>query len=152
MASIPYETIYESFLGNVTDVSLANLSEDDLYELLTEYLHKSVSQPYVYSLFSVIELDDSTETLTYTMEYPIDENVDLNFVIYILGKAMVLEWISPQVRSTVNILQMYSGKEQKFYSQSAHISELRQMQSDIESEIRHRIMDRGYIFNAYLEV
>lgn len=151
MASVQYEEIFNSFLGNVEDYDFNTLEEYELYEMFTEYLKKSLSQYYIATLFSSLDLDDNTETFSYELEYPINDFVDNAFVIFILGKAMTLEWINPRVQSTTNIQQAFSGKEQKFYSQSAHISELRGLKSDIESEIRHLIMDRGYINNSYLE-
>ena len=63
MASISYEEVFSSFLGNVTDYNLASLSVTDAYEIMSEYLHKTMAEPYVYRLFSTVKLDDETQTI-----------------------------------------------------------------------------------------
>lgn len=151
MTSLSYEKIFNDFLGNVTDFDFPSLSQSDAYEMMTEYLHKTLSVPYVRRLFSSAQLDDAVLQFNYELEYMVDDGADLDFVRNILSKGMVVEWLKPQVRSKVNISQMFSGKEQKFFSQSAHISELRSLLEDTNLEIRKEIRDRGYIYNSYLE-
>lgn len=150
MASIDYETIFNSFLGNIVDYDLAQLDEDLANTLMKEYLRKAISQAYNYHIFSFITFDGDLETVSYEMEYPVNDFIDNEFVIYILSKAMVLEWITPQVNNTVNLAQMFTGKESKYYSQAAHLDQLRNLKSDIEVEIRRKIKDRGYVNNSYL--
>ena len=150
MASLDYEDVFNSFLGNITDHKLLTLDESDVSELLMEYLHKSISQAYIFSLFDDVELDDDSEVISYELKYEISESLDREFLIYVLGKAMVLEWVTPQVQSTLNTMQGYFGKEQKYYSQANHLNELRGLKDDIELEIRRRIRDRGSFNNSYL--
>lgn len=150
MTSLDYEDVFNSFLGNITDHKLLTLDESDISELLIEYLHKSISQAYVFSLFNDVELDDDSEVISYELKYEINESLDKEFLTYVLGKAMVLEWITPQVQSTLNTMQGYFGKEQKYYSQANHLSELRGLKEDIDLEIRRRIRDRGSFNNSYL--
>lgn len=149
MTSVKYETIFNLFLGSITDIKLASLSEEDAKVLMTEYLHKSLAASYISHLFSSAELDDANETFTYTMAY--DSGIDeTDFVCNAIAKWMVYEWLHSQVRSTVNTMQFFGGSEQKFYSQQAHMSELRNMQDDAYSEARKFVMDRGWIRNSYL--
>lgn len=75
---------------------------------------------------------------------------DLHFVIEVISLGMVAEWLEPQVNSVLNTLQMFSGKEEKFYSQSNHLSELRGLLKDVQLKQRKIIRDRGYISNTYL--
>lgn len=151
MTSISYEDIFSYFLGYVTDYELASLTMSDAYALMTEQLHKAVAQSYIRRLFKSLVLDDEIHTLTYEMNYDVDENSDLDFVILILSKQMVAEWLAPQVRSKVNLSQFFGGKEQQFFSQSQHLSQLRGMLEDTQLEVRKMIRDRGYIYNSYLE-
>ena len=64
MASVSYETIFKLFLGNITDIKLASLSEEDAYTLMTEYLHKALAASYLSRLFSTMTLDDGAKTFT----------------------------------------------------------------------------------------
>ena len=151
MASLSYDEIFSDFLGSVTDYDLASISLDDMYGLMTEYLHKALSQTYVRRLFSTVEFDDTLQILSFEMANVVDEAADLDFTRYILSKGMVIEWLKPLVRSKTNIAQMFSGKEEKFYSQAQHLSELRGLLDDTKAELRKTIRDRGYIYNPYLE-
>lgn len=151
MASLSYDEIFSDFLGSVTDYDLASVNIDDMYGLMTEYLHKTLSQSYVRRLFSSVSFNDAVQVFTFEMSNSVDDAADLDFTKYILSKGMVVEWLKPQVRSKVNIAQMFGGKEQKFYSQAQHLSELRGLLEDTQLEMRKAIRDRGYIYNPYLE-
>ena len=152
MASVSYDEIFQNFLGSITDYDIqVNLSPSDSYSLMTEYLHKAVSDHYVRHLFSSASLDDDVQVFTYEIAEPIEEDVDKEFIINALQKWMVYEWLHKQVRSVLNTAQFFGGKEQKFYSQSNHLAELRALQDDAYSEARRFILDRGYISNSYLK-
>lgn len=150
MSSINYDIIFSSFLSNITDYKIASQSEDVTTEQLTEYLHKSLGTPYIRALFSSIGFDDDAGVLTYVMKHP-DIMGDDDFITNMLGKAMVYEWVHPQVRKTSLLAQMFSGKEVKWYAQSNHMAELRGIEEDTELEVRRMIRDRGFISNEYLE-
>lgn len=151
MASLSYDEIFSDFLGSVTDYDLASIDIDDMYGLMTEYLHKALSQSYVRRLFASVNFDDVVQNLTFEMDNSVDDAADLDFVKYILSKGMVVEWLKPQVRSKVNIAQFFGGKEEKWFSQAQHLSELRGLLEDTQLEMRKAIRDRGYIYNPYLE-
>jgi len=151
MASLSYDEIFSDFLGSVTDYGLASIDIDDMYGLMTEYLHKTLSLSYVRRLFSSISLDDTVQEFSFTVINTVDDDADVDFVKSILSKGMVVEWLKPQVRSKLNIAQMFGGKEQKFYAQSNHLSELRGLLEDTKLEMRKEIRDRGYIYNPYLK-
>jgi len=150
MSSITYDNIFSSFLSNITDYKIATQDEDVTIEQLNEYLHKAIGTPYIRALFTTVNLDDDESVLTYEMKKP-DVNGDDDFMINMLGKAMVYEWVHPQVRKTSLLAQMFSGKEVKWYAQSNHMSELRGIEEDTELEVRRMIRDRGFISNKYLE-
>lgn len=151
MASLNYDDVFSEFLGNIKDPEMGKLDETTAYEIMTEYLHKAVSSVYVRRLFSSISLDDEVQELTFTMSKKVDDASDEDFVRTMLGKAMALQWITPQVQSKVNLAQVFTGSDFKFFSQSNHISELRAMKSDIEKDLQSFILTRGYIYNDYLE-
>ena len=127
------------------------MDKSKAYAIMTEYLHKAVSPVYIRRLFSSLSCDDEVQEFTYTLAKKIDDGADEDFVRMMIGKSMVLQWVTPQVQSKVNIAQMFTGSEQKFYSQSNHISELRAMKSDIEKDLQSYILTRGYVYNGYLE-
>lgn len=149
MTSVNYETIFSLFLGSITDYKLASLAKEDADTIMTEYLHKALAATYLSHLFSSSALDDDNQTFTYALEYP-TANDETDFVCNAIAKWMVYEWLHNQVRSVVNTSQFFGGSEQKYYSQAAHISELRALQDDAYKEARSFVMDRGWINNSYL--
>lgn len=151
MASLSYrDDLYSSFLGKVTDYNFVNMSEDDVYELMFGYFKSAISQPYVRRLFSSVKMDDEIMEMTFTLKNSVDEDSDKYFIIEVLSRGMVIAWLEPQVKSTVNLSQMYGGKEQKFYSQAQQLSELKDLLSTTKSEQRRIICDHGYVNNSYL--
>ena len=150
MASISYDDVFDKFIGSVTDYELTSMDTSDAYTLMAEHLHNAVSEPYVRRLFSSLEMDDATQTMKFELKLSVDAGADVEFITLALAKWMVYEWLHNQVRSKTNTMQLLAGKEQKFYSQSNHIAELRALQDDTYKEARNYIMDRGFIDNTYL--
>lgn len=151
MTSLKYDDIFSSFLGDVTDYNIVNLSITDATELMQEYLHKALSETYVRRLFSSVELADDVQTMMFELKRIGDETADKEFVTHMLGKWMTYEWIHNQVRSVLNTAQFFGGAEQKMFSQAQHLSELKELQEQIYSEARNYIRDAGYISNSYLD-
>ena len=150
MTSISYDRIFNHFLGLVEDNKFWDMSKDDITEIMTELLHKAVYSSYVYHLFTSVSTEDPVQILTYEMKHEVNEEIDKNFVIIALAKWMKYEWLSPQLNSVVNTAQFFGGKEQKYYSQANHITELRAMTDDAYKSARDFIRDRNYINNDYL--
>lgn len=151
MTSISYELIFNEFLGNITDYSLARNDAPTTVNLMTEWLHKALSRSYLRRLFSSLTMNDDIGTIEFEMNTVVDEDSDVEFVIYVVAKFMVAEWLESKVKTTTLTMQAFSGKDQKFYSQAAHLSELRALLNDVKSEARALVMDRGFIYNPYLE-
>lgn len=149
--TLSYEDIFSRFLGYITDYNIASMNMDDAYDMMREWLRKAYSKPYLRRLFSSSTLDDEIQTLTYEMDFIVEDEADKDFVSDILAKGMVIEWLQPQVKSKLFTQQMFAGKEQKFFAQANHVSELRGLLEDITLEQRKMIRDRGYINNSYLE-
>ena len=63
---------------------------------------------------------------------------------------MVIKWLEPQVKSKVNIAQMFGGKEQKWFSQATHLGEIKDLLENERIELNKLIRDRGSIYNPYL--
>lgn len=151
MSSLSYDEIFSNFLGNITDPILAEEAESITNEIMVEYLHKAVSAVYVRRLFSSIALDDEIQSITFTMKKAVDDSADKDFVSTMLGKSMAVQWVSPQVQSRVNLAQMFTGSTKKFFSQSAHISELRALKADMDKDLQFYILTRGSFYNGYVE-
>lgn len=151
MTSLSYDEVFDDFLGRVADYDFSTMDESTANYLMSEYLQKVLARPYIRRLFASINADKEIHLIQFEIANKVDDDADTEFVKTILSKGMVVEWLEPQVRNKVNISQFFGGKEQKYYSQSNHISELRGLLEDTERELRGEIRDRGYIYNPYLE-
>lgn len=150
---ISYDDIFDSFLGSITDYNLASLDKSEAFQFMEGWLRKGINASYVKRIFTVSSLDDETQIFTFELKRPMEDESDddqIEFVKGVAVKAMVIQWCEPQVRKTTNIAQFFGGKEQKFYSQSSFLSELRGLLNDTKAELRQELGDRGVVNNVYL--
>lgn len=150
MASLDYNKIYSRLFSKIEAYDFIELPVDDLNDFLCNWIHSASANPYVRKLFTTFNLDDEIQTLSYEMKYSVDEFSDEDFIVDIISLGMVVAWLEPKVNSINNIAQMFGSKEEKFYSQSQHLSELRGLVNDSKKLQRRMIADRGYVWNSYL--
>lgn len=136
-----YETIYNRALNKLEDPQLAQLPEEDLEEMLHGYLLSAIAKHRKCEH----DLSDRDEELK-------KFNSDLSDLeIEILSILMLREWISQRLHSVTTVLQTFSGKETSFYSQAAHIKELREMDDRLRLEAQQLSRDYTYESNEYFD-
>ena len=146
-----YNDIYSRFLNKIRDYDFAGLPEPTATEQMKEWLQSSLSHTYIYRIFDSFSADDEIAVMEYTLKSSVDDYNDKHFVEELLGNAMVVEWISPKVKTTTLFNQMISNsKESKFYSQKEHLSEMRNILENAENKVREMLRDKGYNYNSYL--
>ena len=151
MTSLDYNKSYSRLFSKIEAYDFIELPEDDLNELLCDWIHSASANPYVRRLFKTFSLDDEIQEISYEMKYSVDDSADVEFITEILTLGVVVAWLEPKVNSINNIAQMFGSKEEKFYSQSSHLSELRSLVNDSRKLQRRMIADRGYAWNSYLD-
>ena len=151
MASLDYNKIYSRLFSKIEAYDFIELPEDELNDFLCNWLHSASANPYVRRLFNSFNLDDEILTISYEMKYSVDEFSDEEFITEILTFGVVVAWLEPKINSINNIAQMFGSKEEKFYSQSQHLSELRNLVNDAKKQQRRMITDRGFAWNSYLD-
>jgi len=151
MASLNYSDIYSSLFTKIEAYDFIDLSEETLNEFLCNWLHSATMTPYVRKLFKTVVFDDKIAELSYEMKYIVDEESDKEFVIEVLSLGMAINWLKPKINSITNINQFFGSKDEKFFSQSQHLSELRALLNDFKKQQRRTVADRGYIWNSYLD-
>lgn len=146
-----YNDIYSRFLIKIRDYEFAGLPEPNATEQMKEWLQASLSHTYIYRIFKTFSADDEVAEIEYTLKSTVDEYSDTNFVEELLGNAMVIEWVTPKLQTTTLLNQMITNsKEQKFYAQANHVSQLRELKAETETKVRSMLRDKGYIYNSYL--
>jgi hypothetical protein len=136
-----YSTLYERCISKIEDPTLAMLPEEDLENML-----------YGYLLSAIAKHRKCEHDLSDRDEVGKQFNVDLSDLeIEILAIMMVREWISVQLHSVVNTLQVFGGKEEKFYSQASHLAELRALDESLRLEAQQLSRDYTYTDNEYFD-
>lgn len=136
----PYEKVYDRFLSRTTDFNLAELDDYTLNEMLKNWLHSAVVK--VRTSTDLSKCDDENEAFESSLT---DMDVEL------LAMGMTLAWLDQTLNSTELTLMMLGGKEEKFYSQSAHIAELRALRSDTLREMQQLYTYDTYNNNDYFD-
>jgi len=136
-----YDTVYNRALQKLEDPQLAALPDEDLENMLHDWLLSAIAKHRKCEH----DLSDRDEELK-------QFNSDLSDLeIEILAIMMVREWISQRLHSVTTVLQTFSGKETNFYSQAAHIKELREMDDRLRLEAQQLSRDYTYIDNEYFD-
>ena len=151
MTSLTYDVIYSRLFSKIEAYDFIELPEDDLNGLLCDWIHSASANPYVRRLFKTYSLDDEIQEISYEMKYSIDDFSDTEFIIEVLSLGMVVAWLEPKVNSINNIAQFFGSKDEKFFSQASHLSELKGLVKDSKKQQRRMIADRGYAWNSYLD-
>ena len=98
-----YATLYSRCLAKLDDPMLAILAEEDLENMLYGYLMSAVAKHRTCEH----DLSDRDDEL-------LQFNFDMSDIeLEIVGLLMAREWISQQLLSVTNTLQVFSGKETK---------------------------------------
>ena len=113
MPSIEYETIFNKFLGKVTDYAIASMDDESSNEIMTEYLLSALALPEVENLFTELTVDEDMQEISFDLKRSKGESADTRFVTEIVLIAMQIAWLEPQVYSHQVTIQILGGKEEK---------------------------------------
>ena len=135
-----YEEIYNLAANKITDPEIALLLPEDIEELFHGYLISAIPK-FRKCKNDLSNRDDELRQF----------NVDLLDVEKeILAILVVREWLKPQLYSALLTKQVFSDKEQKYYSQSSHLSELRALDETLKIEAQKLSRDYTYGGSEYL--
>lgn len=135
----PYEKIYDRFSQKITDFNLAEVDDYSLDKMLLGWLNSSI--------VNVRKREHNLSLRDDEMQEFQEDLSDLEIELLALG--MKLAWIDQYLNSTELVLQFVGGKEEKYYSQSAHISELRELRKDTLREMNSLHNYDTYVNNSY---
>ena len=127
----PYSKIYDRALAKITDYDLAFLPDDDFRFMLRGWLDSSISK-FRKCASDLSDRDDELEIFNVDL---VDEEIE------ILALLMVCEWLEPQVNSVLLTNQMFGGKEEKWFSQSSHLAELKALRDETRTEAKKLMRD-----------
>lgn len=136
-----YNILYNIALSKITDPQLAMLSDEDLDTILHGWMKSAIAK-HRKCRSDLSDRDDELKQF----------NSDLpDIEIEILGILMAREWVSSQLLSVTNTLQVFSGKETNYYSQAAHLKELQLLDEKLRLEAQQLSRDYTYFNNDYFD-
>ena len=136
-----YESVYSRFLGSITDYELAYLPDEDMESMVHDWMLRAITEFYNCQA-DLGDRDDEIRCF----------NVDLSdWEIDVLSKFMVSAWLENQIASITLTKQFFGGKEEKWFSQSSHLSTLIALRDSIRTEARKMSRDRSYVKNSYFD-
>ena len=154
----PFTTIYNRFLGKVTDDMYMELTPQDTLRDLSNILIQSLPtfefprvNLYDYSIGTKKIPVDEYNNLGFIVEtndefIEVDDskfNIDLTEEeINILAILMMATWLQRQITSIENIRMKYSGPDFKMTSQANHLSKLLSLSTEVRRDSSH--MQRLY--------
>lgn len=136
-----YSTLYNRALAQITDPLLATLPEEDLENMLHDWLMDAIVEPVV----GEYDFSDRDEELK-QFNFDISDRDQKIITIH-----MVRGWLAPQIRSVTLTLQVYSGKETKFYAQANHLAEMRALDEDLQRQADLLFCRGTYLNNDYFD-
>lgn len=135
----PYEKIYDRFSQKITDFNLVEIDDCSLDKMLLGWLNTSI----VKTRKCQHDLSQRDEDLQIFKEDLADLEIEL------LAMGMLDAWVSQYLNSTELVSQFIGGKEEKFYSQSSHIAELRAIKDENLREMNRLHNYYTYTNNPY---
>ena len=135
----PYEKVYGRFLNSTTDFNLAELDDHTLNEMFKDWLHSAIVKTRT---SSDLTRDDENEVFKNDLS-------DLDIELIAMG--MRLAWLDQRINSTEYTNLFVGGKEEKFYSPSSQLSELRALRADTLREMQQLYTYDTYVNNSYFD-
>ena len=137
----PYEKIYNRFSQKITDFNLTEVDDYSLDEMLQSWLNSSIVRIRKCQ-HDLSKRDDEIQEFE-------EDLSDLEIELLALG--MVDAWVSPMLNSTELTLQFIGGKEEKYYSQSQMLAELRNLKKENSLEMNRLHNYYTYTNNSYFD-
>ena len=137
----PYEKIYNRFLQKITDFNLAEVDDYSFDEMLQGWLNSSI-----------VRIRKCQHDLSKRNDELQEFEEDLSDLeIELLALGMVDAWVTPMLNSTELTLQFIGGKEEKYYSQSQQLAELRNLKKENSLEMNRLHNYYTYTNNSYFD-
>ena len=136
-----YDEIYNRCARYLTDFELAEISQEDADTIFHEWMVGAISK-FRKCKNDLSDRDDELRVF----------NVDLlDIEKEILAVMMAREWLAPQLNSALITKQVFGGKEEKYYSQAAHLSSLENRDEKLKLDAQKLSRDYSYTYGSYWE-
>lgn len=136
-----YSTLYNRALAQITDPLLVQLPEEDLENMLHDWLMDAIVEPLTGD-YDFADRDDELKQFNFDIS---DRDQK------ILSIHMVRAWLAPQITSIESTMQVFSGKETKFYSQKEMLAEKQALDEKLRKDADLLFCRGTYLNNVYFD-
>lgn len=130
----PYYNVYKRFLRKITDYGLAELSNENMEDIMNGYLDSAISL-FVKCKKDLSDRDDEKQTFNEDLTDAEQE---------IIAKLLVVEWIEPQINSIMNLQPILNDHDFETYSQANFLKVKLELKTDLKSELDNLIVNYTY--------
>jgi hypothetical protein len=131
----PYSTVTDRFLNKITDYDLVRLTEEELEEVLLEYMFSACAQFNT----SLIDLSDRDGTMEQFNETLTDDIID------ILSEGMIVEWLKPKAYNSENTANYLNDRDRSLAASPANMfKELKEALKESRAEFKRLIIEYSY--------
>jgi hypothetical protein len=131
MSGTPYQIVYNTFLGKISDYSFPNMTDATLTSTMHNYLI-SACVKFKHCRQDLTQRDDTNATFLITLT---DEETE------ILSMNMVLEWMNSKVLDDKLLKPTLTDKDYNVYSQANQLREVRSAREALKREVKQLIKD-----------
>lgn len=118
-----FEQVFNVFLSLITDFDLAEMEEEDLVQEIGIKTKIATSKLRV---FKGLNFNPNTKNFSRALT---------DFEATIIGHAVAIEWLTPQINSIELFRPQMSSKDFTQFSNANRLSEMRQLRNDMQSEV-----------------
>lgn len=136
-----YSTLYNRALAQITDPLLVQIPEEDLENMLHDWLMDAIVEPTI-GLYDFEDRDEELKQFNFDIS-----NSDQK----IIAIHMVRAWLAPQITSVESTMQVFSGKETKFYSQKEMLAEKQALDEKLRKDADLLFCRGTYLNNDYFD-
>ena len=129
-----YIEIFNRFAFKIKDYVILEMDDNDVYQACLVWMNAAI--PKIRKMTS-----DLSNRNDIVMQFA-DDLTEIEKEV--ITNMMIVEWLEPQINSQNLINQMYGGKEEKFFSQASHLSELRLLKKAKWEETQKLIRSSKY--------
>ena len=136
-----YSTLYNRALAQITDPTLVQLPEEDLENMLHDWMMDAIVEPVVGD-YDFSDRDEDEKQFNFDISERDQKIISIH---------MVRAWLAPQIRSVTLTQQVYSGKETKYYAQANQLAEMRALDEQLRKDADLLFCRGTYLNNDYFD-
>ena len=136
-----YKKLYNRALARITDPLPLKFPEEDLENMLHDWMMDAIAEPVI-GEYDFEDRDDKLKQFNFDIS-----NTDQK----ILAIHMARAWLAPQITSIESTMQIFSGKETKFYSQKEMLTEKQALDEKLRKDADLLFCRGTYLDNDFFD-